>query len=397
MKVFIKTRHETDVPQVMMMHTRTKAKVSNVDNKVIIADLTEDEINQLREKQAVEIFDDIQFQPAMFFQPDAWWEREANKPQIAAPPIWMSKTQNDVMAHNTASVAWANTRGAGVTIAVVDTGTDGSMHEFTNRSPYSYAPSFSTPWQDSVGHGTMCAAIACGNTTNGGRYNGVAPDATLLTARSTLAASDLYDIYDHLLRLKRGGEFPNGLVVSNSYGLYRCTPPNFPQGHPYVDLVKQCIADGIVFVFAAGNNHATGLCNNPEVADIPNTIWAVNSIDEVITVGTVDWNDSNQQVGSEHANSSRGLGQWSTRNDKPDVVAPTYGEVAWGGGYQSMEWWGTSGACPQVAGLAALLLSQDPTLTPDQIRIKIRAGARILAGKPTACVGDGIIDCGVTV
>ena len=28
---------------------------------------------------------------------------------------------------------------------------------------------------------------------------------------------------------------------------------------------------------------------------------------------------------------------------KPDVVAPTYGEVVWGNGYRVMEWWGQAG------------------------------------------------------
>jgi len=395
MKVFIRTKHETDVPQVTMKHTRTEATISNVDNKVVIADLPQEEINLLSQSDNFEVFEDIQFQPA--FQPEAWWEREALKPTLAVPPPWMTKSQADVMAHNSANRAWSRARGAGVTIAVVDTGTDGSMPEFPNRSPHSYAPSFTSAWQDTVGHGTMCAAIACGTVATGGRYDGVAPDATLLSARTTLLSTDLYLIYQRLLTLKRGGEFLGGLVVSNSYGLYVCTPPNFPAGHPYLDLVRLCVAEGIVFVFAAGNNHAGGLCGHSEAACSPNTIWAVNSIDDVITVGTVDWNDSNQQPGSEHSNSSRGPGQWSTRKDKPDIVAPTYGEVAWGGSYQKMEWWGTSGACPQVAGLAALLLSKNPTLTPDQIRAKIRAGARNLAGIAATCVGDGIIDCDNTV
>lgn len=299
----------------------------------------------------------------------------------------------DVMDHNRASKAWSQSQGEAVTIAVVDTGTDGSMTEFPDRSPHSYAPSFASPWADTVGHGTMCAAIACGTNAAGGRYNVVAPKATLLTARSTLFASDLYLIYQELLKHKRAGEFQKGLVVSNSYGLYTCTPPSYPQGHPYVDLVRKCLSEGMVFVFAAGNNHAFGLCNYPEADDHPNTIWAVNSIDEIICVGTVDWNESNDSAGGEHANSSRGPGQWSTRLDKPDVVAPTYGEVVWGGGYQKMEWWGTSGACPQVSGLAALLLSKDPSLTPDQIRTVIRSSARKLTGKPANCVGSGIIDC----
>ena len=146
-------------------------------------------------------------------------------------------------------------------------------------------------------------------------------------------------------------------------------------------------------MYAAGNNHGSAACRFPETDDHPNTIWAVNSIDEVITVGTVDWDEGNQRAGSEHANSRRGPGQWSTRADKPDVVAPTYGEVAWGGRYERMEWWGTSGACPQVAGLAALLRSRNPDLTPDEIREVIRSSARELPGKPQHCVGAGIIDC----
>jgi serine protease AprX len=293
--------------------------------------------------------------------------------------------------------AWGVSRGDGVTIAVVDTGTDGSMREFPRRSQDSYGVVLPNVWEDKVGHGTMCAAIACGSDENGGRYNGVAPHATLLSARTDLSATDLYLIYQHLLRQFSRGTFDKGLVVSNSYGLYRCVPPEYREGHPYIDLVRACVRAGIVFVFAAGNNHGSAVCAFPEADDHPTTIWAVNSIDEVITVGTVDWDEGNQRVGSEHANSSRGPGQWSTRADKPDVVAPTYGEVAWGGRYERMEWWGTSGACPQVAGLAALLLSRNPGLAPDDIREVVRSTARELTGKPPNCVGAGIIDCAETI
>ncbi|HLA11942.1 MAG TPA: S8 family serine peptidase [Pyrinomonadaceae bacterium] len=393
MKVFIKAQNEVHVPTVLKMHKVSEAVVSEQDNHVVIADLPEESINELRAAPQFEVYDDIEFQPAPPLPSAEWWRRQIGQPLPLLAPVWHSKTQADVMDHNRASDAWAKSRGEGVTIAIVDTGTDGSMPEFINRSPHSYAPSFSTPWSDTVGHGTMCAGIACGSIASGGRYSGVAPEATLLTARSTLFATDLYLIYQHLLKLKHNGEFPRGIVVSNSYGIYTCTPPTYPQGHPYVDLVKKCIEEGMVFVFAGGNNHAFGFCNHPEVDEHPNTIWAVNSIDEVITVGTVDWNESNDTTGGEHANSSRGPGQWSTRQDKPDVVAPTYGEVIWGGGYQKMEWWGTSGACPQVAGLAALLLSRDASLTPAQIRTTIRSSARTLVGKSATCVGDGIIDC----
>ena len=57
-----------------------------------------------------------------------------------------------------------------------------------------------------------------------------------------------------------------------------------------------------------------------------------------------------------------------------------------------MEWWGTSGACPQVADLAALLLEKDHTLTPNQVYDKIRRSCRDI-GLASDCQGFGIIGC----
>jgi len=94
------------------------------------------------------------------------------------------------------------------------------------------------------------------------KSKGVAPDATLLSARSTLKATDLYLIYEHLLREKKAGSFNQGLVVSNSYGECRCQSSKWAKDHPFADLIKICVSEGIVIVFAAGNNHSFGVCDN---------------------------------------------------------------------------------------------------------------------------------------
>jgi hypothetical protein len=355
---------------------------------------TDDDIKRLHDDKSVEVFEDFQFEPLV-----PWWQQSSGVSALT-PQVWQSKTQQHVMEHIKAPKAWETSTGKGVTIAIVDSGVDGTVTGFADKSPDSFCPLPDTnPWVDSIGHGTMCASIACAGET--AKYRGVAPQARLLSARSTFAATDLYLIYRHLIDRKRAGAFAGGLVVSNSFGHNACLAPafadgkTFPEAHPFVDLVRECIKEGILFVFAAGNANAD-LCKNEATSDTPNTIWATNSIDEVITVGTVDWEETNQSAGA-HANSSRGPGDWSRKKNKPDVVAPTYGEVTWGGGYQTMEWWGTSGACPQVAGLAALMLEKKPSLTPAQILQAVREGARPLAGKPVNCVGAGIIDCEKTL
>ena len=363
-------------------------------SKTIIAELTDEEC-QAAEKQGAKIYKDIQFEHCEAFTPThrgnwRYWEVNATASMGVAAP-WQSKSLTDVLDHIKAPQAWATSRGSEVTIGIVDTGVCGVMREFPaeKRSPYSKSFKYSDAWVDNEGHGSMCASIAAGTTSSGGRYNGVAPDAKIMSLRSDLKATDLYRLYDWVLTLKRANTFSGPVVLSNSYGLGRCCPPaQLPENHPYTNIVRDLTADGIVVVFAAGNNHHK--CGHDPSQCSPNTIWAVNSLDEIISVGTVNW-DNRMDLG-QHANSSRGPGEWAVNHRKPDCVAPTYGEVMWGCNYRTMEWWGTSGACPQVAGLAALLLSADPTLQPREVADLVRNSCDALSHEQS-CVGAGIINC----
>ena len=304
------------------------------------------------------------------------------------------KSLDDVLAHINAPEAWRHARGGGVTIAIVDTGICGSLKEFPKRSTIDLPTAFQGQhWTDVKGHGSMCGVIAGGSKAKGGRFDGVAPDATILAARTTLRSSDLFIVFDELTDLKRRGEISGPLVISNSYGLYTCSAPDgLPEDHPYLDAVLGAVREGAFVVFAAGNNHYDVLCKHDPAACGPNTIWGVNSHDLVMSVGTVNESNSNRDPSTPHANSSRGPGQWAREFPKPDCVAPTYGVVAWGCGYRLMDWWGTSGACPQVAGLGALILSVRPHLQPAQVAEIIRSTC-VPLDAPHQCVGAGLIDC----
>ena len=408
---FIRFPSENMRPMAMPMLSadpeRYRSFESASQEQILIADLSDDQ-RYAAEQNGAKIYEDVQFYPVAKFQNPfqlpgqsyEYWKRAVVCPSdlaLMAPTTatWQTKTMKDVMEHVNAPKAWGkNARGKGVTVGIVDTGVSSAMKEFpaTRRSAYSKSFGYADgPWVDPQGHGSMCAAAAAASTADGGKYDGVAPDATILSARTNLLATDIYKLYDWVLSKKKSGEIAGPIVMSNSYGLYRCSAPSgLPQDHPYRQIILDAVAADIVVVFAAGNNHAAGLCNHDPTKCSPNTIWAVNSIDEVLSVGTVNWN--NKMDSGQHGNSSRGPGQWASAHKKPDVVAPTYGEVVWGSGYQVMEWWGTSGACPQVAGLAALILGLDPTLTPIQVGDIIRETSRDIQ-LPKTCAGSGLIDC----
>jgi subtilisin family serine protease len=319
--------------------------------------------------------------------------------EVFAPFNMPGKSLKDVLKHIKAEEAWQISRGEGVHVAIVDTGVCGTMKEFsgTKKAPanLTWPQAGDDPWTDPVGHGSMTACIATATDKYGGKYNGVAPDSTLIACRSTLSDTDLYQIYDHLITLVDSKTI-NKLVVNNSYGLYTCQPSGVTRNDPFPSLVLQAIAKDIFVVFAAGNNHVKVCTNDPKLCS-PNTIWSTNSLDEVVAVGTVDENNKMDQPcknpnGYCHRDSSRGPGELHQNSEKPNCVAPTYGEVMWGCGYQSMEWWGTSGAAPQVTGLGALIFAKAPWLTSAQVTNVIEESCTDI-GLGKTCAGAGVINC----
>jgi serine protease AprX len=333
-----------------------------------------DEGRAILEREAVTVYENITFDK---FSQDPGAE------------LSLSASISDILERINALKAWEKSTGKNVSIVVIDTGIKGNRPDFYERQ---HALDLRTRyhhhhWADDHGHGTMCAAIAAAKKGNGARYSGVAPDSKLIAARTKYDADDIFQIFDRLHSAKVRGEISGPLVVNGSFG--KGSSSEEPEDHPYIEVIRVAISIGIVVVFAAGNNHKK---DYDAKASQPDTIWAANSIDEAICVGAVDWNGCNTDVKTPHSQSSRGPGQWARQLSKPDCVAPCYGDVLWGSDYFFLPWWGTSGCAPQVAGLAALLLSVNPNLTPDQIGDLIRGTCEGLPWHKN-CVGAGMIDC----
>jgi serine protease AprX len=58
---------------------------------------------------------------------------------------------------------------------------------------------------------------------------------------------------------------------------------------------------------------------------------------------------------------------------------------------------GTSMSTPAVAGVAALMVAKNPSLTPNQIKAILAATARPVAGGPASAVGAGAVDAAAAV
>ncbi|MGD9647243.1 MAG: S8 family serine peptidase [Pirellulales bacterium] len=310
----------------------------------------------------------------------------SNSPHARSPGL------NQVLNEIKAPAAWQRASGKEVYIAIVDSGIHGAHPEFPDwKKAAGWSYDSSDPWTDPLGHGTMCAVIAAASAEPNARLCGVAPDARLLACKTDYQVSELIAAYEWIEDQRDALQPP--IVVSNSFGFEQQTPPIDDKGelqpdNPLTTVIRRLVASGIPMVFAAGNNHDAAA---PRVCS-PNTIWAWNSLPEVLTVAEV-----NDQI-EVHPCSSRGPGQWAEQeHPKPDCVAPTFGWIIFGQKYDAaVDGWGTSGAAPQAAGLLALMLQLQPDEPPAQLYYRIRDRCRALRS-PHHCVGHGLIDCHATL
>jgi subtilisin family serine protease len=254
--------------------------------------------------------------------------------------------------------AWqAGYTGAGVTVAVLDTGIDITHPDLADAVIDARDFSADGNTDDWFGHGTHVASIITGSgAASGGRFTGVAPDVKLLNGKV------IGETGGHESEIMAGMEWAatsGADIVSMSVGLGIQTDGTDPMSLAADRLTAQT---GALFVVAAGNT-----------ADV---VGSPSAADSALTVGAVD-RDEELAVFS-----SRGRVDGAI---KPDITAPGVGIVAAKAarsqigepaeeGYISAN--GTSFATPHVAGAAALLAQQHPDWQADQLKAMLMGSAK---------------------
>lgn len=295
-------------------------------------------------------------------------------------------------------------QGEGVRVCVSDTGVDISHPDLTGKmwSDIPGNPEYPGGWiefdsggnpvvgstpHDTHGHGTHTSGTVLGGETSGTAI-GMAPKAALM----------------HALVLPGG----SGSFAQVIGGIEWCVSPTDDTGSPagqpanvhsmswgaagyydeMVDPIRNSYIAGTIPVAAAGNCNE-GCTNSP------------GNIYDSLGIGASDVDDNIASFSSGGLVYKSDWGappaDWPDEWTVPLISAPgvnVYSSLP-GGGYDY--WSGTSMATPHVAGCAALMLSANPSLTPDDIRDALVSYAvwydTYYPAPPDTRYGWGRMDC----
>jgi thermitase len=274
-------------------------------------------------------------------------------------PVWWSRGTPD--ADVDAPQAWALSRGAGITVAVADTGVDFGHPDLAGRivPGYDFVAGDADP-QDGHGHGTHVAGtVAAGE--NGLGVIGVAPQARIMPLR-VLDDSGSGNSADVAAAFAYAGA--RGVRVVNA-----------SLGSPYPSLVeRRAIHDhpATLFVVAAGNGGADGIGDDND--DGTREYPCAHDEPNLICVGATDAADGRAAF-SNYGTTSVDLlapGQniiSSWVRGRQTVLNRYFGT---GDGYEIMQ--GTSMASPHAAGAAALVAALQPGWNGTQLKDALMAG-----------------------
>ncbi len=288
---------------------------------------------------------------------------------------WVSASANVEAAHTI-------TEGDGVTIAIIDTGTDIDHDEFSSPGKL-VAPRDTTandadprPSGRDENHGTACAGVACADGSFGA--SGVAPRAKLMPIRMMSQLGSQEEANAFYWAAENGAD-----VISCSWGpadgrWWKPEDPLHDTVVPLPDSTRLALdyaatrgrdGKGCVVLFAAGNGNES--VDNDGYASYERVLAVAACNDRSVRSVYSDFGDavfcafpSNDfEFPKEHRPVPLTPGIWTTdrtgrRGYSDDDYTNSFG--------------GTSSACPGAAGVAALVLSSNPSLTRDEVKDALR-------------------------
>jgi serine protease AprX len=277
----------------------------------------------------------------------------------------------------------AGTTGAGVTIAMLDSGLWQALSQnYGTRvlATIDVTNGGSAPVTgDPYGHGTHITSIAAGGAINvSGSYLSIAPQANLVIVRAFdgEGAGRYVDVISGLDWIVANRKKYNIRVVNLSFG---ATPESFYWKDPLNQAVMAAWQAGIVVVVAAGNSGPS-----------PMTVEVPGNVPYVITVGALTDNYTPYNLSDDRLASFSSAGPTYEGFVKPEVIAPGGHMVASMSSQsylanidpgsmaptaQMFTMSGTSMAAAVTTGVVALMLQSDPSLTPDNVKCRLLASA----------------------
>jgi subtilisin family serine protease len=308
-------------------------------------------------------------------QAASFWANLAGDGDIAK--VWLDAKVRATLDRSVpqigAPAAWARGYGgAGVDIAVLDSGIDANHPDFAGRISAAQDFTGSGDTVDRAGHGTHVASIAAGTgAASDGRYRGVAPAADLMVGK--VLGDDGYGQESWVIAGMQWAASHGADVVNLSLG-GAVTKGDDPMSQAVDTLTAQYHT---LFVVAAGNSSpgvpGTWDVTTPGAARSALTVGAVTKADTM-------WSGSrNGLMGDAYI--------------KPEIVAPGANITAAGIDglpYRSMT--GTSMAAPHVAGSVALLAEEHPDWGPEQFKAALTSTALPLPDVSAFRGGAGRVD-----